>query len=153
MSAEAGEISEPQLSWAKWVQFWREVWGLGAHWWQDGGKVVKALVTCSPEGPYASVPPPGHPFLSSALAFLRNASPHPPALLTAPTYSSILPTVSLRWSPLPPCSMGICLGIRVSGFSPRAPNPKSSGLADGRRLLLGRASTESPLAGRMACGH
>lgn len=72
------------------MQFWREVWGLGAHWWQDGGKVVKALVTCSPEGPYAYVPPPPHPLLSSALAFLRNASPHPPALhqhpLTAPFF-------------------------------------------------------------------
>lgn len=64
------------------MQFWREVWGLGAHWWQDGGKVVKALVTCSPEGPYAYVPPPPHHF--SHLHLPSSGMP----LLTHQPYSS-----------------------------------------------------------------
>lgn len=51
------------------MQFWREVWGLSAYWWQDGGKVVKGLVTCSPDGPYAYLPPPPHPLLSSDTHF------------------------------------------------------------------------------------
>lgn len=122
------------------VQFWREVWGLGAPWWQDRGKVVKAPGTCSPKGSYAYVP------TSLICTCLPQERLSPPTDLTpAPTYGSIPPTISPRLSPLLPSGVGLYLGMRVSGLlSHRAPNPESSVRAEERCSFLGGASTESP---------
>lgn len=100
MSAEAGETSEFQLMWAKWGAVLEGGVGPGRPLVAGWGKGSQGTDYLHLKGPMLMY------LLHTRFSLLHLPSP-PTSLTPAPTYGFILPTISLRLSPRPPCSMGI----------------------------------------------